>query len=401
MTARPRILITGPAPPPPGGIASVIQTIVESELRERYEFTRFATSVALRDMRRRSVRLLNAALARSFGFDGAVNLESRAKLAGYARALEPRPDLAHIHTSHAYDFWLGAVMVRMAQRRGIPALLHVHGLFDVVVPTWSRVKQAGFRRALRVPDKVIVLSEGWQRWFAGQMDPARIEVLRNPVDVQRFRPRTQAARDGLVRLLFVGTNEPVRKGGYDILAAAPAVIAAAPQVRFVFVGEDTEHLEATRVRATPLEPYFEFTGSKSAQQIVPDFENADVLLLPSYSEGLPIALLEGMAAALPIVACPVNGIPEAMAEPDNGIFVPPGDAAALARAILALVGDPERRARTGIANRHKALQEFDRSHYARALGAIYERALSEASRGSPRSGAQIPTQRLDPGDLHA
>jgi glycosyltransferase involved in cell wall biosynthesis len=379
MTARPRILITGPAPPPPGGIASVIQTIVESELHERYDFVRFATSVERCDMSRRSVRLLNAALARSFGFDGAVNLESRAKLAAYARALEPRPDLAHIHTSHAYDFWLGTVMARMAQRRGIPALVHVHGLFDVIVPTWSRVKQAGFRRALRVPDKVIVLSEGWRRWFAGQMDPARIEVLRNPVDAQRFRPRSEAPRDGLVRLLFVGTNEPVRKGGYDILAAAPAVIAAAPQVRFVFVGEDTEHLEATRVRGTPLAPHFEFAGSKNAQQIAPYFENADVLLLPSYSEGLPIALLEGMAASLPVVACPVNGIPEAMSEPENGIFVAPGDSAALARAVLTLVGDPARRARIGAANRQKVLAEFDRSHYARGLGAIYERALAGTS----------------------
>ncbi len=379
MTARLRILLTGPAPPPPGGIASVIQTIVESELGLRYEFTRFATSVRRLEMRTAPHRMLNAALARSFGFDGVVNLESRAKLAAYERALVARPDLVHIHTSHAYDFWLGAWMARRARRLGIPALLHVHGLFDVVVPTWSRLKQAGFRRALRVPDKVIVLSEGWQRWFAGQMDPARIEVLRNPVDVQRFRPRTEAARDGLVRLLFVGTGEPVRKGGYDILAAAPAVIAAAPQVRFVFVGEDTEQLEARRVRGTPLEPYFEFTGSKDAQQIAPYFENADVLLLPSYSEGLPIALLEGMAASLSVVACPVNGIPEAMSEPDNGIFVPPGDGAALARAILELVGDPERRTRTGVANRRKALAEFDRSHYARALGAIYQRALSGGS----------------------
>ncbi len=376
MTAPPRILLTGPAPPPPGGIASVIQTIVDSELREHYAFSRFSTSERQLALAWQPQRLLNAALARSFGFDGVVNLESRAKLAAYERALVPLPDLVHIHTAHAYDFWLGAVMARRARRRGIPALLHVHGLFDVVVPTWSRVKQAGFRRALGVPDKVIVLSEGWQRWFAGQMDPARIEVLRNPVDVQRFQPRRETEPRDVVRLLFVGTNEPVRKGGYDILAAAPAVIASAPQVRFVFVGEDTEHLEASRVRGTPLAPHFEFTGSKNAQQIAPYFESADMLLLPSYSEGLPIALLEGMAASLPVVACPVNGIPEAMREPENGLFVPPGDAAALARAILTLVGDPARRAQIGVANREHALREFDRSHYARGLGAIYQRALS-------------------------
>lgn len=376
---RPRVLITGPVPPPPGGIASVIETIVESELGNRFEFVRFGTTPTFFTPRNLLHRGLNSALARSFGLDGAINLESRAKLAAYRALLEPAPDLVHIHSSHAYDFWLGAWMARIARRRGIPALLHVHGLFDVIVPTWSRAKQAAFRRALLLPDRIIVLSEGWRRWFAQQVSPDRLEVLHNPVDMSRFRPGTGRASDGLVRLLFVGTNEPGRKGGYDILAAAADVVREAPQVRFVFVGEDTERLEATRVRGTPLEPYFQFTGSKNTGEITPFFEQADVLLLPSYSEGLPIALLEGMAAGLPVVACPVNGIPEAMREPDHGIFVPPGDPPALARAILALVRDPERRARCGAAGRQRIEQDFDRTHYARALGDIYERALGAHS----------------------
>lgn len=377
---RPRVLITGPVPPPPGGIASVIETIVESELASRFEFVRFGTTPAFFTPRNLLHRGLNSALARGFGLDGAINLESRAKLAAYRRLLEPAPDLVHIHSSHAYDFWLGAWMARIAGRRGIPSLLHVHGLFDVVVPTWSRAKQLAFRRALRVPDRIIVLSEGWRRWFAGQVSPDRLEVLRNPVDMRRFVPGAGRPSDGLVRLLFVGTNEPGRKGGYDILAAAPEVLREAPQARFVCVGADVEQLEAKRVRGTSLESCFHFAGSKNTSEITPYFEQADVLLLPSYSEGLPIALLEGMAAALPVVACPVNGIPEAMSDPEHGIFVPPGDPAALARAILALVRDPERRARCGAAGRARIERDFDRVHYVRTLGEIYERALA-ARRG--------------------
>lgn len=380
---RPRVLITGPSPPPPGGIASVIETIVESELADRFEFVRFGTTPIRFTARNALERGLNSALARGFGLDGVVNLESRAKLAAYREELDPAPDLVHIHSSHGYDFWLGVWMARIARGLGIPALLHVHGLFDVVVPTWSRTKQFAFRRALRVPDTIVVLSEGWRRWFAQQVSPDRLAVLRNPVDMRRFTPGAGRADDGLVRLLFVGTNEPVRKGGYEILAAAAEVVREAPEVRFVCVGEDTEQLEAKRVRGTPLEPYFHFVGSRTSSEIAPWFEQADVLLLPSHSEGLPIALLEGMAAGLPVIACPVNGIPEAMGDPEHGIFVPPGDPPALARAIVALARDPERRARCGAAGRSRIESDFDRNHYARALGDVYARALA-ARRSEPR-----------------
>jgi glycosyltransferase involved in cell wall biosynthesis len=372
--SRPRVLVTGPAPPPPGGIAAVIATIVESELADAYEFVRFDMTQRRADLRSPIERLANAALSRALGFDGAFNLEAAAKLDAYRSALTPRPDLVHVHTSHGYDFWLGVRMARIARARGIPVLLHLHGLFDVVVPTWSRARQRLFERALRVPDRVIVLSEGWRRWFAQRVAPERLAVLRNPVDVRRFRPRDAAPREG-VTLLFVGTNEPVRKGGYEILAAAPEIVAAAPDVRFVFVGADLERLEERCVRGTPLAPHFEFVGSKDAREIVPYFERADLLLLPSHSEGLPIALLEGMAAGIPVVACPVNGIPEAMSEPENGLLVPPRDAKALAAAVVRLVRDPQARRAMGDANRRKAETEFDRTHFAKELATIYENAL--------------------------
>jgi len=373
--ARPRVLISGPAPPPPGGIAAVIRTICESELAERFDFLRFDTTARRRKVRGLIDRRWNAALSRAFGFDGAFNLEARAKLAAYREALATRPDLVHLHTSHGFDFWLGIRMARLARSMRIPVLLHVHGLFDVVVPEWPPLRRLFFSRALRIPDRVIVLSEGWGRWFEQHIPSERIAVLRNPVDVRRFHPRDPGAPRETLRLLFVGTNEPVRKGGYEILAAAPEIVRAAPQVRFVFVGEDTEQLEQRRVRGTALEPYFEFVGSKNAEQIAPYFDDADLLLLPSHSEGLPIALLEGMAAGLPVVACPVNGIPEAMSEPENGVFVPPRDPEALARAVVDLVARPDRRRGMAQANRRRAEAEFDRTHFAHSLAEVYDDVL--------------------------
>jgi len=84
----------------------------------------------------------------------------------------------------------------------------------------------------------------------------------------------------------------------------------------------------------------------------------DVLALPSLREGLPNALLEGMACGRAIVATPAGGIPDALRDGQNGRLVPIGDAHALAGAILALLADPAERARLGSAARETVLAEF-------------------------------------------
>ena len=367
---KPHVVISGPLPPPPGGIAAVIRTIVESELRERYAFT--AYNVA--EPRTRpgfAWRTANRALSRGLGRLGAYNLESRAHLAAYRALFDRRVDIAHLHVSHGYDTWLGIQMARFAKSRGARTIFHLHGLFDVVVPTFSPRVQRAFWRALEVPDHLVVLSDGWRRWFEQQVPPERISMLRNPVDVRRFGPPRDRPGDDALRLLFVGMSDPMRKGTYEILAAAPAILAALPHARFTCVGEDVDRIEEQRVRGTPLAPFFTFVGSRTADQIVSFFESADLLLLPSHSEGLPIALLEAMAASLPVVACPVNGVPEAMSDPENGRLVPPRDPAALAQAVIELARDPERRRRIGAANRRRVEREFDRTAYAEGLGAIY------------------------------
>ena len=374
-----RVVISGPLPPPPGGIASVIRTIVESDLRARWEFAEF--DLAARRIPDGLVwRLADAALSRAFGYQGAYGLESGVRIARYAALYRSHVDVAHIHVSHGYDVWMGVRQARVAHRRGAATVLHLHGLYDVEVPRLPRRLQRAFWRCLAVPDRLVVLSEGWRSWFAaGGVPDERLTVLRNPVDVRRFGPRRET-RDGVLRLLWVGASDPVRKGGDEILAAAPAILAAVPNARFVCVGADVGRLEETRVRGTPLAPHFAFEGSRNAEQMVPYFETADVLLLPSHSEGLPIALLEAMAASLPVVACPVNGVPEAMDDPANGRFVPPRDPEALARAVIELARDADARRRIGAENRRRVEREFGQSQYAAALEDVYERALRERTR---------------------
>ena len=379
MRARPQLLIAGPQAPPAGGIASVIDRIFASALGERFELLRFATTPTRAASCGPLLRALDAALARSCGFDGFVNRESRAKLRAFSDALSPAPDLVHLHCWHGYDFWLSACMAREAKRRRVPSILHLHGNFDVLYPQWSRVRKLGFRRALAVADRLVVLSEGWRRWFAAHRGDGCIDVVRNGVDVSRFQPRANDAARETVRLLFVGTRHATLKGAYDILAVIPAVLREAPGARFVFAGEDAERIEERCVRGTPLAPHCEFAGWKNPEEIAAYYADADVLLLPSQMEASPMALLEAMAAGLPVIASAVGAIPEILIAPDNGMLIEAGDRTALAGAILTLLRDADLRRRIGRNNRAKAEAELDDAQFAASLGRVYDDVLARAA----------------------
>jgi glycosyltransferase involved in cell wall biosynthesis len=368
-------LICGPTPPPYGGIASVIQTILDGDLRDGYEFIRFSNNE--RRLRGRSLltRIPNALAWRAFGLDGLVSFETFAKLAAFRRALGCDPALAYFHAAHGYDFLLCTLFAFVARRRGIPTLLHTHGIYDKVIPTWSRTRQRIFRKSLSLFDRIVVLSEGWREWFAEFVEEDRLVVLRNAVDTRRFEPRYERPLGKTVNALFIGVRDPERKGAYDVLAVADDVFRQLPEVRFVCVGEDERSLEETHVRGTPLADCVQFVGPKGMDEMVPYFGEADLLLLPSYGEGLPIVLLEAMAAGLPVVATPVNGIPEAMSAPEGGVFVQPGNRQALRDAIIELARDPGRRQSAGRANRRRVCEEFDTTVYARRLGALLESIL--------------------------
>lgn len=379
-TDRPRILMVGPKAPPPGGVATVIQTIFDGDLATRFELRRLATNEHAWRPRGGLDRLLNRALCRTLGFDGFLALESGPQRRAIRAALDERPDLVHFHVACGYDTWLGVWMAREARRRGIASVFHAHGFTDVRDEHWSPVKRAAFRRGLRVPDRIVVLSDDLRRRFEPWVDAKRLSVVHNAVDVRRFRPSDAPPRaDGSVRALFVGTYDAKQKGAYDILAVAPELVREAPVLRFVFVGRDVDDLEARFVRGTPLAPHCEFLGAKPASEMAACYADADLLVFPSYGEGLPIALLEAMASGLPIVATPVNAIPEVMRDPENGRFVAPGDRAALARAILDLVRDPVQRRQIGVANRRAAEARFDVAHQARALEAIYRELIERRS----------------------
>ena len=109
----------------------------------------------------------------------------------------------------------------------------------------------------------------------------------------------------------------------------------------------------------------------------------DVVALPSLAEGFPLALLEAMAAEKAVVATPVGGVPEALADGVTGLMVPPSDSAALSQAIQSLIADPNMRRRIGAAARSRVVADFSVARFATRVQDIYTFLLNEVAIRQP------------------
>ena len=167
----------------------------------------------------------------------------------------------------------------------------------------------------------------------------------------------------------------VEQKGHDyLIAAAEIVLSNFKEVTFVVVGDGhiRENL-ASKVAHAGLSEHFVFTGQRSD---VPRLLSAfDVFVMPSLFEGLCMAVLEALAAGVPVVATPVGGIPSSVVDGETGTLVPPRDAKALAEAILWMLDHPEEAGHMGMRGRQRVEEQFTVQAMVVGTEAVYERLL--------------------------
>jgi glycosyltransferase involved in cell wall biosynthesis len=222
----------------------------------------------------------------------------------------------------------------------------------------------------------------------------RPEVVVHGLDAGRPAPLPRAAALAALGLdpggPVVGTvgNLTAKKDHATLVAAMARLADERPDARVVVVGAGP--LEAdlrAQVARSGLGDRVTLAGSRGdVAEILGAF---DVFVLSSRVEGLPIALLEAMAAARPCVATAVGGIPEVIGDGVDGLLVPPGDPEALAGAVAKLLADPDRRADLGARAAARA-RDFDIAAAVRRLEAVYERVLAEPGSG-PGTGTGAGT----------
>lgn len=361
----PRIWLVSPAPSSRGGVAAVARQMSSSALARQYRLSIFPT------YRAGSIpgRLYRAAVGLTMI---AVGLLVRP------------PDLVHMKLASRGSFARKLVVGVLCRVRGVPVLVHVHGGgFDQFVAGSPAPVRRLARWLLEGSPQVLSLSERWAAKLRPLFPRAPIDVLANPVEVARFADLAEArfrdhARGETVApptALFLGELLE-RKGVYDLVAAWPAVTSAVPGAWLVLAG--TGEIEGVRAAAAAagVGDQVETPGWIDFDEKRRRLRAATVFVLPSYTEGVPISLLEAMAAGLPSVVTPVGGVLDAVSDGQEALVIAPGDRDALARAIIQVLDSPDlARALAGTARLR--VEAFDIAAYVERLDRIYRSILGE------------------------
>jgi len=217
----------------------------------------------------------------------------------------------------------------------------------------------------------------------------KITVICNGVDVKRYERavdrhavRQQLGLETNTRLIATVATLKEQKGHRYLIDAAATIVPQHPDCHFLFVGDGKLRgkLQA-QVRELGLSRNIHFLGSR---RDVPDLLAAsDLFVLPSLWEGLPMALIEAMAASLPIVATAVSGTVQVMIPGETGLVVPPGNTEMLARAMTELLSDPARAQAMGVAAKQRVQAEFSAEKQANEHLALYRRLLGRPSVFAP------------------
>jgi glycosyltransferase involved in cell wall biosynthesis len=219
----------------------------------------------------------------------------------------------------------------------------------------------------RFVDRYIAVSEANARYLIHEkgLPTRKVTVIYPGSDLRKFDPNYRAPTgfresvriDECDRvILFVGRLE-FQKGHHVLLDAMPAIRKAFPSVKLICAGKGSLRKELERkVRALALQDSARFVGYP--QDIRDWLSIADLTVLPSFHEGLPVTPIESLASGKPVVATEVDGTPEVVIDGKTGLTVPPGDPQRLAEAICRLLGDPQLARRLAEQGRQWVLSNF-------------------------------------------
>jgi len=307
------------------------------------------------------------------GLDGLRNLPA------FVRSLmKRRPAVFHANLTWPLACRYGLVAATLARVPAVVATVHSH----VEVP-FSRSDIAKQALIAAGVDRYIAVSRDMRRHLIDTFHvPARkIEVVHNGISCEPFNmPHDPQSCDSLTGskrpLVLTVARLDAQKGHRYLLEAARLL----PGVQFALAGDGPERADLEEeARRLDVSEQVAFLGNR---RDIPDLlACCDVFALPSLFEGLPIAVLEAMAAGKPVVATATGGTNEAVVAGKTGLMVPPRDPEALAAAIRTLLCDPARAARLAAAGRERVEKEFSLAEMVRRTTGIYERLLS--ARGIP------------------
>lgn len=349
-----RILMCGSDRKEKGGMNSVIDQLMDHDWEKIYQLSYLATHVTGNPVKK-----------------ALFFLKAYGKLKKLIRS--DTFDIIHMHMSYKGSFYRKYYVAKLCKKHGKKVIIHLHGSeFKDFYNKGNEKRKSQIRELFAIADCSIALGTDWKIFIQSIVPGAGVTVINNAVPIPDVPEKTVKEER---TFLFLGALIK-RKGVIDLLAALKQIKENGIHGWHVLIagsGEEEPELKAF-VKSNDMEKEVEFLGWINNDQKRELFEKSDVLVLPSYNEGLPMAILEAMSYGLPIVSTGVGSIPEAVSS--NGFLVKPGDIDCLAENMKALICNDALFLKQSKASRTIAKEKFSEPSMFEKIGKIYTRLVS-------------------------
>lgn len=389
-----RVLVIGYLPPPYFGPSVTFQALMRSAFPERIDVSFIDQTVSRKvgELERIQVRKLL--------------LLARMLLQLVSRLLGRKFDYCCLSISvNRNAFLKERLFIRVARLFGVPSVLYAHanGFVDFYNQSPPRLQRLIDDTVSKAAGAIVMgknLRFNFERWLPAE----RIFVVGSGVEASQLPQRSVDAGKSFT-VLFLG-NLIREKGVFVLLDAVPKIVAAHPQVRFVFAGDwksDVDRSEAERrIQVSGIQSQVSFAGVVWGERKWQLLVDADAFAFPTYYplEAHPLVIVEAMEAGLPIVSTKWAAIPEMVEDGINGLLAEPRDATDLADKLLRVLGDASLRERMSRANRKRFEDFYTHGHYGNRMISVFEtlagRRNQSAAEGRDAIAAGMESDRQPP-----
>ncbi|MGB6606119.1 MAG: glycosyltransferase [Steroidobacteraceae bacterium] len=379
---RPRALFVGAFPPPGskivGGMVTSCTALLQSSFAARLDLDLLDSTQVSNPPPRLAQRLV-LAVRRCARF--------------IARFERRRPDVVLLFVAVGASIVEKGAMAWYARLRGVPAVMFPRGGSVVADARGSALTRVWVRLAFRGARQIVCQSDSWRRFAIEVLGfaPTNVAVVRNWTATRALlalgADRVVEGRDP-VRLLFIGWLER-DKGIFELLEAARQLMRGGRRFVLDVAGDGSAAAEASAaIVRHGLAEIVRLRGWLGDVELENALRESDVLVLPSWAEGLPNAMVEAMAARLAVVVTRVGAIPEVVTDRRSGMLVEPRDSAALATALAAVIDDPQLRHEIAAEGYRIAARDFEVEHAVERVVELINAAVG-AGRGRQLTGRAL------------
>jgi glycosyltransferase involved in cell wall biosynthesis len=340
-----------------GGITTLTESILRSPLNKKYEITFIASQ------------------AEDFGIIRKLLLAVIAAVRFAASWVWKRPDIAYVHVGSNASLYRESGFILLARVLRRPVIAHFHaGDVGSYLPRQPQIGRTFIQWALGCSQKIIAVSRESAGYLKKMLPSTAIAVLPNVIDLtwlpEPIIRSDRMAGERRVKLLFVGSVGKL-KGEKDLISALGLLQKRGIDLGISFVGYGAESL-ADLCKQAGISEMIEHLGPVPMSERAAFYREADIFVLPTYAEAMPLSVIEAMAAGLPVICTPVGGVPEIINDGKEGVLFPCGDVTKLAENIAFLVEDEDTRVRMGDLARKRATEMMDFEKYIDDLDRVIE-----------------------------